>query len=501
LRAGALPKGGKIVKSGYVEPIDDSVQQWLARGTLALGGGALIGLLAWMVVRMTRPVRRRFAARFAGPAPSSRLLVTLIAPVAIFVVTRIFALGIDSIELEHIITKGGDGWFASSAGFEQFSFGALGIMPVINAFIFVEILAVIFPGWRRRRHAGPDARAPLSAAVLITAATLLFIQSWFITQYLYGLERAGVEVLAPGIGPRMLVITSFAIGTLVLTGVASLIREHGLGNGFGALLASGFLLGVLDRWDRLEGLIDGDFVVGGMTFLAIAIPIAIVMRWRVARLGEAPLRLPTSGGAPLGELGGVVFLIALLAKLPFEELTFRLYDWSITAREHHSILIAAIVLLTLLWSWAFARPNVTRKLAERIGLIAPARASWWAAAGLSAALLLLVGATAMLTTIMRPSAAWLADAMTVAIATVVVLDIYDDWRARRIALDRVWTLHQAQHTDLVARALDDAGIPHHFTSANLRTLLAFFGPFAGIDVLVPPEHAPAARQRLRELFE
>ncbi|HEY5921899.1 MAG TPA: hypothetical protein VIV11_09530, partial [Kofleriaceae bacterium] len=47
LRAGALPKGGKIVKSGYVEPIDDSVQQWLARGTLALGGGALIGLLAW----------------------------------------------------------------------------------------------------------------------------------------------------------------------------------------------------------------------------------------------------------------------------------------------------------------------------------------------------------------------------------------------------------------------------------------------------------------------
>jgi hypothetical protein len=65
----------------------------------------------------------------------------------------------------------------------------------------------------------------------------------------------------------------------------------------------------------------------------------------------------------------------------------------------------------------------------------------------------------------------------------------------------VWSLHQAQHADLVVRALDDIGIPCHLSSANLRTVLAFFGPFAPIDVYVAPEHMPAARTRIRELIE
>jgi hypothetical protein len=85
--------------------------------------------------------------------------------------------------------------------------------------------------------------------------------------------------------------------------------------------------------------------------------------------------------------------------------------------------------------------------------------------------------------------------------TAVVLDVIDDLRARRVTLDRVWSLQQPQHADLVVRALDDIGIPCHLGSANLRTVLAFFGPFAPIDVYVAPEHAPAARVRLRELFE
>ncbi|HEX5063371.1 MAG TPA: hypothetical protein VFV99_28540, partial [Kofleriaceae bacterium] len=71
----------------------------------------------------------------------------------------------------------------------------------------------------------------------------------------------------------------------------------------------------------------------------------------------------------------------------------------------------------------------------------------------------------------------------------------------RVTLERVWSLHQAQHADLVVRALDDLGIPCHVSSANLRTVLAFFGPFAPIDVYVAPEHMPAARTRIRELIE
>jgi hypothetical protein len=496
LRAGALPTGGKTVTSRYVEPVDDTAQQWIARAVLALGAGALIALLVWMVVRITRPVRRQPIiapdARFAW----SRVFVTLLAPVALYAVTSKFVLGINAEEVELIMT----GRLVRST-IEQISLGALGIMPVINAFIFVEVLALIVPGWRRRRHAGPDARAPITAAVVITAGTLLFLQAWFITQFLYGLGRSGAEVLPPGGAPQMLVIGSLMFGTLVLAGVAALIREHGFGNGYGVLIASGWLLHLADLYWYTPKEVDTNIVIALVTAIAIAIPIITVLRWRIARLGEPPLRLPTSGIAPLGEVGGLVVLLAVLSKFPLEDLTVKLYDWTIVARTHHLVLIGLVVTLGLLWSFAFARPAITRRLAERVGLVAPSRATWWSATGLSIALLLLVGAASLATTSLRPMAGTIIDAMTVAMIAAVGLDIIDDVRARRVDLLRVWSLHQAQYADLVVRALDDAGIPCHLSSANLNTLLAFFGPFAPIDVWVSAEHAPAARERLRELFE
>jgi hypothetical protein len=335
---------------------------------------------------------------------------------------------------------------------------------------------------------------------VITALTLLFVQAWFVTQYLYGLSRGGAEVMPPGVVPQMLVIGSLMIGTLVLAGVAALIRDHGLGNGYGVLLASGWLI-------KIGGAIsDGmlpyrDLAVGLATALAIALPLATVARWRISRLGEAPLRLPTSGVAPLGDVGGLVLLTGLLLTFQFDALSLRIYEWTLEAQTHQWLLVGLVVALTLLWSLAFARPSVVRKLAERVGLVAPSRATWWTAAGLSAAVLLLVGAAAIVGARVYDSSVKVGDAMLFATIAMVVLDIRDDQRARRVTLDRVWSVHQAQHADLVVRALGDAGIPCHLASANLRTLLAFFGPFAPIDVWVAPEHAPAARVRLRELFE
>ena len=499
LRAGALPTGGHMIGAHYVPPVEDAPMQWLARGTLALGGGALIALLVWALVRSTRPIRRGRPLATGPHVPWNRVGITLLAPLAVWGVTQISALGIDEEEL--LYNYGGTSLaHMFTQVVQKVSFGALGIMPVISAFIFVEVLAVIFPGWRRRRHAGPDARAPIRAAVAITAGTLLFVQGWFVTNYLYGLNNLGGTVIDDGMLPRLLVMSSFAIGTLVLVGVAALIREYGVGNGYGVLLVSGFVIRLGDWLDR-EGKLDGDLVVGAVACVVIAVAVITFLRWRVARVGEAPLRLPTSGTAPLGDVGGLVILLALLAQFSTGDVTARLYTWVSIAREHHLLLIAVMAALTLLWSFAFARPNVTRRLADKLGLTAPSRASWWAATQLSAGLLVLLGAIATVTAIERPTAAWIVDAMTVAMLAAVVLDIYDDTRARRTTLDRAWTLHQAQYIDLVSRSLDDAGIPHHMSGASLRTLLAFFGPFAAVDVLVAPEHVPAAKQRIRELFE
>jgi hypothetical protein len=266
------------------------------------------------------------------------------------------------------------------------------------------------------------------------------------------------------------------------------------------LFASGILIELVREF--FDGVVsDGDLVIAGATYLAIGIPVATVLRWRIARLGEAAVRVPTSGIAPLGEVGGLVALIALVSQFASGDFTMKLYEWTLAVREHRGLLIALLAAMTLLWSFAFARPAVTRKLAERVGLVAPARSTWWSATLLSLALLLVVGAATAVTTLVRPGAAGMVNAIMIAMLAATVLDIRDDLRARRVTLDRVWSVQQAQHADLIVRALDEVGIPCHLASANLRSLLAFFGPFAPIDVLVATEHVPAARERLRTLVE
>jgi hypothetical protein len=82
-----------------------------------------------------------------------------------------------------------------------------------------------------------------------------------------------------------------------------------------------------------------------------------------------------------------------------------------------------------------------------------------------------------------------------------VLDIVDEARAWRADLVVVWPLQQAQHAALVARVLADANIACHLKSSHLRTLLAFFGPYVPIDVLVPAADADEARKKIAMLFE
>jgi hypothetical protein len=303
-----------------------------------------------------------------------------------------------------------------------------------------------------------------------------------------------------GAWPRIEIIGSLAAGTGALVAVALLVRAHGLGNGLGVVVAAGWCLTFGKAW--LAGpLLATDIFVAGVTFIAIAVPIATLLRWRVARVGEAPLALPSSGVAPLGEAAGLVLVVITLSVFHIEDLNWRLSTWLGEARAHRWLLVGLLLASTLLWSFAFARPKRFASLASRVGLAPPSTRTWWHATLLTAAALAVAGAAAMFALTARPQAGWAIDAITIAVVTAVALDIWADHRARRVALERVWTLHQPQHADLVSRALTDAGIPHHLGSLHLRTLLAFFGPFVPVEVLVPTEHAPAAHTRLRELLE
>lgn len=93
------------------------------------------------------------------------------------------------------------------------------------------------------------------------------------------------------------------------------------------------------------------------------------------------------------------------------------------------------------------------------------------------------------------------EATSAMLAAALALDIVDDLRARRADLVAVWPLQHAQHAELVRRVLADAGIECHLQSSHVRTLLAFFGPYVPIDVLVPAMAAEDARARIEPLFQ
>jgi hypothetical protein len=491
LRGAGLPAGGEVVAVDWKPPGDTKPKVWSARILITVGGGLLVGLLAWAIIRALRPTRRRAPTRAVGPLPWRRIAVTLCAPLAIYIASKIPVLGIDYDELAEV---------AGPDAAKGLDLSFLGLTPVLTAYILIEILALSIPGWRRRRHAGADARKPLGHAVIALTFVLVLFQTWTFLKYLDALGR-GMGMTELTGGDRMMMVGSFLAGVALFVGVAKLIRHHGLGNGYGVLLASGWVIGSAWPWLTFPPLLSSDHVVGGATLLVVAIPVAVAMRWRVGAVGEARLRVPTSGVSPVSDAGGLVLLLALVGSLPLPEATSDVVlDTLQVVQRHNSLAVGLVVAVTVLWSLAFARPRVTAALATRAGLSPVSSRTFWRATALSAALLLFLLGPALLRGYSVSFYNVLLNPLSIGALAALGLDIVDDLHVRRVSLEIAWSLQQAQHADLVAHDLESAGIPCHLASSNLRTLFAFFAPFVPIDVLVPAEHVPAARVRIAALL-
>jgi hypothetical protein len=445
LKLGALPAGGKVIDAKYVEPTHSMTRLWFARFAIGIGGGVLAAGLAFLLLGWASPTTRR-RQRFAGGLPWDRILVTLVAPAALILVGKIGIYGADP-----------------PLRAEELGIGSLGIGPYITAAIIVELFAVLIPQWRARRHGGADARMPLTFATALVTIALICLQAWLIAKYL-----DAAEMIDHGLVSCVLVVGSLAGGTMILLAAAALVRWRGLGNGYGALYAFGYLFTVRDHW--MPPLVTGEHVTAGIAAITIALVFGVALRWRVAHR-----RIPTSSIAPLADAGGLIAIVALLAAFPIADALQRAVEWSVYLRGHALPFVGLIVILTYAWSFAFARPI---------------NDGWWRATVTSAVVLVLVGIVVAHSGV---------DAIMIGITTAWLLDVYADLQARRQKLVIAWTLHAPHFADAAQDALAAQGIPSHMASSHLRALLSFFGPFVPIDVLVPVEHHAAASNLLATL--
>ena len=476
LRVGTLPPGGKVGEYHYTPPSPNESRLWLARLLIALVGGGLVGLIAWLVLRWAAPVTRKRAV-FAGPLPWQRILATLAAPASILIVARIPIYGVNM--------DGGPGFEAMFRQSSTLSIGALGIMPVITAAFIVELVALAVPSWRRRRHAGPVARFPITLASAVTAVLLIVIQGWGIAQYLGALEGT----LAPGLMAKVLVIASLAGGTMILIAAAAIVRMYGLGNGYGALFASGWLIGMSHQlhgnphrssrlalspsWSSRSRSRSSCAGACGATAARPAVTgvehhptLGCRRSRRVHRADRAvldPGRHVQARGLGLASAGSPVHV-----DRPRDRARNR-----VVARVRAAVAVCGL------------------READLAGVGACDR--------VSVLVLAFIASIVALTVEVRPGVAWFVQPLTLGVGVAYVLDAYEDFLARRTKLVTVWTLTSRITSTRPKRVLADAGIPAHMSASNLRTLLAFFGPFVPIEVQVSPEHALAARDKLESL--
>ena len=184
----------------------------------------------------------------------------------------------------------------------------------------------------------------------------------------------------------------------------------------------------------------------------------------------------------------MVFMVTGMAS---NDTLFDVLIWSY-ALAGWKVRLALIAISVPIWAWLFARPSVVERVALQGGLERPTMATW--SRGLAASALLVIGAG--LLTLMMPLEGPLAafiNPVGALLFAAVLLDVIADARARYAKLTIAGVVHQPQYLGVIEHALAEASIPYHCHAGHLRTLVAFFAPWAPIHILVAEDRAIEAR--------
>ncbi len=211
------------------------------------------------------------------PELRKRILFTL-AMLAVYRVGVFVTIpGVNRVEMNHVVTKGGSGSFLgmfnmfSGGALQQMSIFALGIMPYVTSSIVVQLLTVVVPKLDQLNKEGEQGRNRINQITRYGTILVSVVQSWFIATYVESLSKGGAEVVAhPGLGFRLLTVLTLTCGTTVIMWLGELITDQGVGNGSSLIIFAGIVAAMPDALTRfLSG--SGGGSVGGLTILFMLI--------------------------------------------------------------------------------------------------------------------------------------------------------------------------------------------------------------------------------------
>src|SRR5512142_544985 len=156
------------------------------------------------------------------PELRRRILFTL----AILAVYRLGVFitipGVNRVEMQHVVTKGGSGSFLgmfnmfSGGALQQFSIFTLGIMPYVTSSIVMQLLTVVVPKLDQLNKEGEAGRNRINQLTRYGTIVVAAVQSWFLASFVES-QGHGSEVVAnPGFGFHLLTVLTMTTGTTVI---------------------------------------------------------------------------------------------------------------------------------------------------------------------------------------------------------------------------------------------------------------------------------------------
>lgn len=386
------------------------------------------------------------------------------------------------------------------SGNPNISIAALGIMPVVSAYILIELAALAVPQWRKLRHGGPEARARLDRAAARLVLLLAFFQAYGVVQALRAL--GGLQG-SPWLPEATLIATTF-----LLWAVAGAVSRHGLGNGVIWLLSVGALRFEITRFRNLAGgggtppMVGAGASVALMLAAVVLTGVATVLVLRPERAaapkdgspGAEPLRLrlpiPVSGTAPF-------FLAAALLGLPATLISqgTALPPGFPDRRLELAIAVLAAALWAVVLGYLLHRPARLRALLGRAGLALPPAAPSGGPARLVR--LALPATLAYLLALLLAKDTGLGTGIgSIALLVAWGMDVAATARARRQhpTLVTIWRDERPHAAEILRAALARHGIFVHPAGLAQRTLLQFGAGYAPIEIQVPADQAARAKR-------
>ena len=179
-----------------------------------------------------------------------RLLFVLVALFVYRVATHIPVPGINPVALAELFNQQRgtilDMFNMFSGGaLSRFSVVALGIMPYISASIIMQLLSVVDPKLKQLKKEGETGRKKITQYTRYGTVILATFQAFGVAIALEGQQATGqAVVMDPGIGFRVVAITTLVTGTMFLMWLGEQITERGIGNGISMIIFAGIVAGL-----------------------------------------------------------------------------------------------------------------------------------------------------------------------------------------------------------------------------------------------------------------